>query len=79
MDSTDTTRRLIQLAAARFDVDPASLTPADDLFEKLGIDSIQSLDLLTEVELAFGVEIPDYEMQGVLTFAQLAGKIAERL
>ena len=79
MDDADTTRKLIQLAAARFDVDPRSLAPADDFFEKLGIDSIQSLDLLSEVELAFGVEIPDYELQGVLTFAQLAGKIAERL
>jgi len=28
--------------------------------------------------MAFDVEIPDYELQGVVTFAQLADKIRER-
>jgi len=75
----NTTDQLITLAAKRFQVDAATLAPEDDFFEKLGIDSIQALDLLSEVEMHFDVEIPDYELQGVVTFAALAGLIEGRI
>ena len=75
---TQTNQELIALAAKRFGVDEASLSPGDDLFEKLQIDSIQALELLSEVELAFDVEIPDYEIDGVRTFDGLATLIDKR-
>ena len=34
------------------------LGPADDLFENLGIDSLQALELLTKLEEEFGIEMP---------------------
>ena len=73
------TDQLITLASRRFQVDPATLHPEDDFFEKLGIDSIQALDLLSEVEMHFDVEIPDYELQGVVTFAALSALIEGRV
>jgi acyl carrier protein len=69
---------LIQLAARRYEVDAAALRGEDDLFEKLGIDSFQAVELMSELELEFDVEIPDYELQGVRTFAQLAAAIDKR-
>ncbi len=72
------TTTLIELAARRFSADAGALKPSDDFFEKLGIDSIQALDLLTDLEDAFDVEIPDYELQGVVTFEALAGVIEKR-
>ena len=45
----------------------------------LGIDSLQTLDLLTKLENHFHVELPDYEMQGVSDLRALAGKIQARL
>ncbi len=77
--STDTQSRLISLAADRFGKDAAALGPDDDFFEALGIDSYQAMDLLTEVEDTFAVEIPDYELQGVTTFRGLAEVIGRRL
>ncbi len=74
----DTSARLMTLAAKRFRVDASTLAPEDDFFEKLQIDSLQALELLSDVEEAFGVEIPDYELQGVVTFAALAAKIDVR-
>ncbi len=74
----DLARRLIALAAERFGHDPARLAPEDDLFEALGIDSVQALDLLTELEDTFDVEIPDYELQDARTFAGLAAVVARR-
>ena len=76
---TATEKRLIELAAERFSADASSLTPSQDFFEALGIKSIQALDLLTDLEDEFDVEIPDYEMQGVNTFAALAALIDKRV
>jgi len=67
-----------RLATQRFGSRAATLGPHDDLFESLGIDSLQALDLLTDLEEAFGVEIPDYEVQGVHTLAGLADVIRRR-
>ena len=75
---SDTTARLIQLAAKRYKVDPTRLRASDDFFDTLKIDSIQALELLSELEDAFDVEIPDYELQGVVTFDALAAKIDQR-
>ena len=77
--AAETAAQLVELAAKRFGVDSARLGVDDDFFEALGIDSVQSLDLLSEVEMTFAVEIPDYELQGVVTFSQLAEKITARL
>ena len=70
--------RLIQLSAKRYNVDAAILKAEDDVFEKLGIDSFQAVELMSELELEFDVEIPDYELQGVRTFGQLAAAIDKR-
>ena len=70
---------VLMLAAARFKVPREKLSPDDDFFQNLGIDSLQALDLLTRLENHFHVELPDYEMQGVSDFRTLAGKIQARL
>ena len=67
--------RLKQLAVTRFGAQAESLGADDDLFEHLGIDSLQVLDLLTDLEEAFDVEIPDYEVQGVNTLGGLVAVI----
>jgi acyl carrier protein len=77
--SNPTIERLISLAADRFQRDATALKPSDDFFEALGIDSLQALDLLTDLEEAFDIEIPDYELQGMNTFAQLGEVIGRRL
>lgn len=79
MTKKDIVPRLIELAAKRFQKDASLLAPEDDLFEKLGIDSFQSMELLTDLEEEFEVEIPDYELKGVTTFAGLAEVIGRRL
>jgi acyl carrier protein len=70
---------ILNLAAAHFKVPREKLTPDDDFFTTLGIDSLQALDLLTRLEQHFNVELPDYELQGVSDFRTLAGRIQARL
>lgn len=75
----ETTTELLDLAATRFDVERAALTADADLFDSLRIDSLQALDLLTQLERHFDVELPDYELAGVRDFATLAERIHARL
>jgi acyl carrier protein len=70
---------ILTLAATHFKVSREGLRPDDDFFKTLKIDSLQALDLLTRLEQHFGVELPDYEMQGVTDFRTLAERIQTRL
>jgi acyl carrier protein len=75
----ETTDQILDLAAAHFQVPRAQLSPRDDFFKKLGINSLQALDLLTRIEQHFHIELPDYELQGVSDFRTLAERIQSRL
>jgi acyl carrier protein len=74
-----TTESVLQLAAEHFRVSRDQLSPDDDFFRKLGINSLQALDLLTRLESHFRIELPDYELQGVTDFRTLAQRIQARL
>jgi acyl carrier protein len=74
-----TTQEVVDLATRHFNVAAGSLAPADDFFKKLGIDSLQALELLSRLENHFGIELPDYEVQGVSDFRTLAERIQSRL
>ena len=75
----ETTNEILALAAQHFKVPREQLRPEDDFFQKLGINSLQALELLTRLEQHFGVELPDYELQGVSDFRALAERIQARL
>ncbi|HXX27645.1 MAG TPA: acyl carrier protein [Terriglobales bacterium] len=80
MNSSDRTlEEILNLAAVHFRVPREKLQPDDDFFKTLGIDSLQTLDLLTKLENHFRVELPDYELQGVSDFRTLADRIRARL
>jgi len=70
---------VLDLAARHFNVPRESLSADDDFFKKLGINSLQALDLLTRLESHFRIELPDYELQGVSDFRTLADRIQSRL
>lgn len=74
-----TTQEVLDLASRHFKVPAGSLAPEDDFFKKLGIDSLQALELLSRLENHFSIELPDYEVQGVSDFRTLAERIQSRL
>ena len=74
-----TTLEVLDLAANHFQLPAGALTSRDDFFKKLGIDSLQSLEMLSRLENHFGVELPDYEVEGVRDFKTLAERIQSRL
>jgi acyl carrier protein len=74
-----TTQEVLDLASKHFNVPAGSLAPGDDFFKKLGIDSLQALELLSRLENHFAIELPDYEVHGVSDFRTLASRIQSRL
>ncbi len=80
MPTTDQTlEEILSLAASHFKVPREKLSADDDFFKTLGIDSLQTLDLLTRLEHHFQIELPDYDLQGVSDFRTLANRIQARL
>lgn len=75
----ETTAEVLDLASKHFQIPRNSLAPEDDFFRKLGIDSLQALEMLSRLENHFGIELPDYEVQGVSDFRTLASRIQSRL
>ena len=75
----NTTDEVLRLASEHFKVPVATLSPNDDFFKTLGMNSLQALDLLTRIEQHFKIELPDYELQGVSDFRTLAERIQSRL
>jgi len=74
-----TTQEILELAAKHFKAAPGSLKPEDDFYKKLGIDSLQALEMLSRLENHFHIELPDYEVQGVSDFKTLAERVQARL
>lgn len=74
----NTVEQLMDLAARRFKHERSTLVADADVFDSLGVDSMQVLELLSELELHFDVEVPDYELRDVRTFRDLAVCIDRR-
>ncbi len=79
MTQEQTLEEILNLAATHFRAAREDLNPDDDFFKKLGINSLQALELLSRLENHFNVELPDYEVQGVTDFRTLAQRIQARL
>lgn len=69
---TTTLERLLRFSADRYQRPRASLSADADLFQSLDIDSVEVLELVTELERAFGARISDLELLDVRSFADLA-------
>jgi acyl carrier protein len=74
-----TTQEILDLATKHFKAAPGLLKAEDDFYKRLGIDSLQALELLSRLENHFHIELPDYEVQGVSDFKTLAERVQSRL
>ncbi len=55
------------------------VTPTADLFKDLGFDSLDAVELTLGIEERFGVEIPDQELEGLVTVADAVDLIERKL
>ena len=62
--------KLVSYAAKQLELDAAEITP-ESTFENLGIDSLDIVEMIMDLESELGVEL-DLEDQRITTFGELA-------
>ena len=69
--------KLANFAAKQLDLDVAEITP-DATFESLGIDSLDVVEMIMDLESELGIEL-EMEDQKITTFQELADFIESKL
>jgi len=59
-------------------LDPTNLHPEDSLRDDLGLDSLQTIELVYEVESAFDLQIPDEDFGRLTTIGDVVLYLSER-
>ncbi len=59
--------------------DPAGLHPDDSLRDDLGLDSLQTIELVYQVESAFDIQIPDEDFGRLHTIGAVTTYLEERI
>jgi acyl carrier protein len=77
MDSEVATKVLAIVASVKR-VDPATISP-DAAFEELGIDSLDRLNILFELENTFDIDVPDDEAKSVVTVKDMIDRLESYL
>ena len=72
----DTFDRICDIISARFELTETSLTQ-DTTWEEIGADSIDLVDLISELEDKFNVSIPDEAIDDLRTIGDVAKLIEE--
>ncbi|HIQ77093.1 MAG TPA: acyl carrier protein [Candidatus Faecousia excrementipullorum] len=68
--------KLVAYAAKQLELDPQDITP-DSTFESLGIDSLDIVEMIMDLESELGVEL-EMEDQKITTFQELADFIESK-
>ena len=69
--------KLVDYASRRLELEPEQIQP-DSTFESLGIDSLDVVEMIMDLESELGVEL-DMEDQKITTFQELADFIESKL
>ena len=69
--------KLANYAARQLDIDLADIQP-DSTFESLGIDSLDVVEIVMDLESELGVEL-DFEGQNITTFQEMADFVESKL
>ena len=69
--------KLVKYAAKQLEIDASDITP-DSTFESLGIDSLDIVEMIMDLESELGVEL-DMEDQKITTYQELADFVESKL
>lgn len=69
--------KLVAYAAKQLEIDASEITP-DSTFESLGIDSLDVVEMVMDLENELGIEL-EMEDQKIATFGELAAFVESKL
>ncbi|MBK9975915.1 MAG: acyl carrier protein [Planctomycetes bacterium] len=71
--------RVNQIVASEFELDAQSIRPDADLYNDLGLDSLDAIDLVVALERAFGFKVEEGAVRKIRTVGQLHDFVASRV
>ena len=77
MNAGTTQDRILNLIMNKYDIADGKAT-ADATLQDLGIDSLESVELIMAIEQEFNVEIPDEDVGALQTAARMAAYLEAR-
>ena len=75
---TDLTLRVRSTLAEYLKRDVTTIKPGDALRDDLGLDSLTTIELLYRIEEEFDVEVPDTDLPGLVTVADVTAYLQRR-
>lgn len=72
LTTADSIRRII---VEHLGVDPYRVTPEAHIIDDLGANSLDTVELVMELEAAFGIDVPDARMEDVKTVADVVALV----
>jgi acyl carrier protein len=76
MPNADLTEKLRTIVAEVAEIDEV---PDGTPFKDLGIDSMMAIEIISDVERAFKIRIPEDELQRVVDLSSMVALVAEKL
>ena len=70
-----TVERVIELTKGTLQFDDKDIQPDTDLFQDLGVDSLDAVELMMAVEEEYGVKVPDDKLADLTTPAKIAAYV----
>ncbi len=69
--------KLVAYASKQLELDPSQITP-ESTFESLGIDSLDIIEMVMDLENELGIEL-EIEDQKIVTFGELAAFVEAKM
>ena len=69
---SNTLDKISEVIADKLGVEPAKITPEAKFVEDLGADSLDTVELIMQLEDEFNIEIPDEEAEKLTTVGSVA-------
>ena len=78
--TTETIRKQVdQIVADEFELDAGAIKPESDLYDDLGLDSLDAIDLVVALEKNFGFKVEEGAARKIRKLEQLYQFVAERV
>ena len=76
---SDIQSQVIDIISDKLGIEQAEIAPDSNFINDLGADSLDTVELIMELEKEFNIEIPDDEAEGITTVAEAIANIESKL